>query len=111
MLGDTPRLLPPLRLLPPPSAGAKVALTQPKPIKGVKTMTKLFAQPYDISAYGFYFETAAEYEEKADKLLNSYGQPVEEFEMQFIDGEGIDSELFKRAWCSSRQLFSLPRSN
>lgn len=58
-------------------------------------MTKLFAQPYDISAYGFYFETAVEYEEKAGKLLNSYGQTVEEFEIQFIDGEGIDSELFR----------------
>lgn len=58
-------------------------------------MTKLFAQPYDISAYGFYFETAAEYEEKANKLRNSYGQPVEEFELQFIDGESIDADLFK----------------
>lgn len=58
-------------------------------------MTKLFAQPYDISAYGFYFETAVEYEEKAGKLMNSYGQPVEEFEIQFIDGERIDSELFR----------------
>ena len=58
-------------------------------------MTTLFAQPYDISANGFYFETAEEYNEKASKLLNSYGQPVEEFEMQFIDGESIDADLFK----------------
>jgi hypothetical protein len=58
-------------------------------------MTTLHAQPYDISANGFYFETAAEYSEKADKLLNSYGQPVEEFELQFIDGESIDTDLFK----------------
>ncbi len=47
-------------------------------------MTTLFAQPYDISANGFYFETAEEYNEKASKLLNSYGQPVEEFELQFM---------------------------
>lgn len=58
-------------------------------------MTQLFAQPYDISASGFYFETAAEYEEKAGNLMNSYGQPVEEFEIQFIDGESIDADLFK----------------
>ena len=58
-------------------------------------MTTLFAQPYDISANGFYFETAEEYNEKASKLLNSYGQPVEEFELQFIDGESIEADLFK----------------
>lgn len=58
-------------------------------------MTELFAQPYDITAYGFYFETAEEYQEKADKLLNSSGWPVEEFEIQFIDGEMIDAKLFR----------------
>ena len=58
-------------------------------------MTQLYAQPYGITANGFFFETAAEYEEKAKKLLNSYGQPVEEFELQFIDGDGIDAYLFK----------------
>ena len=58
-------------------------------------MTKLYAQPYDISASGFYFETVEEYNTQASKLKNSYGQPVEEFEFQFIDGEGIDAALFK----------------
>jgi len=58
-------------------------------------MTQLFAQPYDISASGFYFETVEEYITQASKLRNSYGQPVEEFELQFIDGESIDAELFK----------------
>ncbi|MCR9261196.1 MAG: antirestriction protein ArdA [Pseudomonadaceae bacterium] len=58
-------------------------------------MTTLFAQPYDISANGFYFESSDEYQSKADKLLNDYGQPVEEFEIQFIDGEDIDCELAK----------------
>ena len=57
-------------------------------------MTTIFAQPYDISANGFYFETTAEYEERAGKLLNSYGDPVEEFEIQFIDGESLDCTLF-----------------
>ena len=40
-------------------------------------MTRLFAQPYDISATGFYFDTS------------------EEYEIQFIDGEEIDCALFK----------------
>ncbi|MDD3444399.1 MAG: antirestriction protein ArdA [Zavarzinia sp.] len=55
--------------------------------------TTLFAQPYDISATGFYFETIEEYEACAAKAVNAYGQPVEEFEIQFIDGERIDCEL------------------
>lgn len=56
-------------------------------------MTTLFAQPYDISAMGFYFESAEEYAEKAKGLKNDYGDPVEEFEIQFIDGEWIDAAL------------------
>ncbi|WP_417681660.1 antirestriction protein ArdA [Roseibium sp.] len=58
-------------------------------------MTTLFAQPYDISASGFYFETFEDYQDKAIKAVNRYGEPVEEFEIQFIDGEEIDSELAK----------------
>jgi hypothetical protein len=58
-------------------------------------MTQLFAQPYDISATGFYFQTLDEYQEKAAKTKNDYGQPVEEYELQFIDGESIDAKLFE----------------
>lgn len=57
--------------------------------------TVLFAQPYDICATGFYFSTAEEYNTKAKDLTNQYGQPVEEFEIQFIDEEGIDAKLFQ----------------
>lgn len=60
-------------------------------------MTTLYAQPYDISATGFYFETAEQYEELVGKAVNDYHEPVEEFEIQFIDGEDIDAELAK-AW-------------
>ncbi|MGH1417100.1 MAG: antirestriction protein ArdA [Pelagimonas sp.] len=55
----------------------------------------LHAQPYDITARGFYFESYEDYAEKAAKLRNDYGDPVEEFEIQFIDGEEIDCELAK----------------
>jgi hypothetical protein len=58
-------------------------------------MTTLYALPYDISATGFYFDTAAEYAEKAAKNRNDYGGIVEEYEIQFIDGESIDAGLFE----------------
>lgn len=58
-------------------------------------MTQLHAQPYDIAATGFYFETAEEYKAKVKALRNDYGDPVEEFEIQFIDGESIDCDLAK----------------
>ena len=57
----------------------------------------LYAQPYDISAKGFYFRNAEEYDKKATDCRNSYGDPVEEYELQFIDGELIDAE-FAKAW-------------
>ena len=58
-------------------------------------MTLLYAQPYDISAEGFYFRTIEEYRTEAANLKNDYGDPVEEFEIQFIDGDDIDCELAK----------------
>jgi hypothetical protein len=51
------------------------------------------ATPYDISAMGFYFSTYEEYQEKAAKHKNEYGDPVEEYEIQFIDGD--NHQLFK----------------
>lgn len=56
---------------------------------------QLHAQPYDLAATGFYFETYDDYAAKAAKLRNDYGDPVEEFEIQFIDGEHIDCDLAK----------------
>ena len=58
-------------------------------------MIKLYAQPYDISATGFYFDSAEDYSNKYDNCRNDYGDQVEEFEIQFIDGDLIDAELFK----------------
>ena len=51
------------------------------------------ATPYDISATGFYFSTYEEYVEKAATHKNEYGEPVEEYEIQFIDGD--NHQLFK----------------
>jgi hypothetical protein len=58
-------------------------------------MTELFAQPYDISAQGFYFQTPEAYQEKSAKTRNDFGFPIEEYEIQFIDGEAIDAQLFE----------------
>jgi hypothetical protein len=60
-------------------------------------MTTLYAQPYDITAKGFYFKSYEEFKDKAYHLRNENGDPVEEFEIEFIDGEDIDCEL-SQAW-------------
>lgn len=54
----------------------------------------LYAQPYDLDAQGFYFDSFKDYETKYNKNCNVYGQPVEEYEIQFIDGSAIDCDLF-----------------
>lgn len=56
-------------------------------------MPQLYAQPYDLDVVGFYFETAKDYNTKANALRNAHGEPVEEFEIQFIDGETINCAL------------------
>lgn len=61
------------------------------------TNTVLYALPYDISAKGFYFEDTEQYKIHAAMAMNDFGQKVEEFEIQFIDGDNIDSELAS-AW-------------
>lgn len=68
-------------------------------------MTTLFAQPYDIAANGFYFETDEEFQERSATLENSYGDPVEEFEIQFIDGLDIDCKLAD-AWALNQVNFA-----
>jgi antirestriction protein len=68
-------------------------------------MTTLFAQPYNIDATGFYFESAEDYAAKAKDNFDRYGQFVEEYEIQFIDGESIDAEVAK-AWDLSQCNFA-----
>ena len=53
------------------------------------------ATPYDISASGFYFTDYESYQAQAAKHTNDFGQPVEEYEIQFIDGDSDDCELFQ----------------
>src|SRR3989442_10857884 len=65
-----------------------------QPKKG-GNMTQLFAKPYDISANGFYFSSFEEYQSKAALTRNDFDYPVEEYEIQFIDGDSLDAHLFE----------------
>jgi antirestriction protein len=74
------------------------------------TTSILYAQPYDISAKGFYFHNREEFDTKVESLVNDFGSPVEEFEIQFIDGETIDYELanaIELSQCNFPQFFAL----
>lgn len=55
-------------------------------------MSTLFAQPYNLDATGFYFDDAEAFITQSESLKDSFGYPVEEFEIQFIDGD--DAQLF-----------------
>lgn len=73
-------------------------------------MTTLFAQPYNIEAQGFYFKSAKDYQAKAEGNCNRFGQFVEEYEIQFIDGEAIDCELARAiglSQCNFARFFDL----
>jgi antirestriction protein len=50
-----------------------------------------YALPYDISATGFYFRSREEYDALRLACRGDTGLPVEEFEIQFIDGETLDA--------------------
>lgn len=50
------------------------------------------ATPYNLDAAGFYFENIEEYQAKSECHLDRYGNTVEEFEIQYIDGN--DAALF-----------------
>ena len=60
-------------------------------------MPTLFAQPYNINTTGFFFDTYEDYHQKYTTCFDAFGCPVEEFEIQFIDGDNLDLHLFQ-AW-------------
>ena len=65
-------------------------------------MTTLHATPYNIDATGFYFTDINDYETKATMHVDCYGNLVEEFEIQFIDGD--DAELFEACGINQANL-------
>lgn len=52
--------------------------------------TVFYAQPYCLDAKGFYFDGYEGYTEKQARCRDRFGNPVEEFEIQFIDGPDGD---------------------
>ena len=64
--------------------------------------TTLYAQPYNMDAVGFYFHKFEEYETKSENLRDRFGNVVEEFEIQFIDGD--DAELFEACGINQSNL-------
>lgn len=64
--------------------------------------TTLYAQPYSMDAVGFYFHSMEEYETKSENLQDRFGNPVEEFEIQFIEGD--DAELFEACGINQSNL-------
>lgn len=47
---------------------------------------QLYAQPYDMHAKGFYFSDLDEFQKLFAENVNEFGQPVEEYEFQVIEG-------------------------
>lgn len=54
---------------------------------------KFYANPYNIGATGFYFESNDEFLEKAAALRDDCGNVVEEFKIEVMDGTSKECEL------------------
>lgn len=73
----------------------QTAITQSAPVEAKALAVSLYANPYDIEASGFYFSSIEEFEQKAKGRTNNYGQPVEEYGFDFIDGLPLHCALAK----------------
>lgn len=67
-------------------------------------MTTFFACPYNLDAKGFYFESHDDYLIRSERCVDSFGVPIEEFEIQFIDGDDEDAQLFDALGISQSNL-------
>lgn len=57
--------------------------------------TVFYAQPYSLDAKGFYFDSFDDYTRQQAQCRDRWGHPVEEFEIQFINGP--DPDLYRTA--------------
>lgn len=64
-------------------------MSKKKAFKNARSGLQLVATPYDISAPFWYFSSVEEFDEKYAKRL-----PVEEYEIDFIDGDDFELALF-----------------
>jgi hypothetical protein len=68
-------------------------------------MPLFYALPFDDTAPNFYFRSREEYESRTRMLTNKSGQPVTEFEIQFIDGSVLDAYFADAFELSQANLF------
>lgn len=66
-------------------------------------MTTLHASPYNIDATGFYFGSQEEYSDKSTSIKDRFGNQVDEFIIEFIDGE--DAHLFEACEINQSNLY------
>jgi len=66
------------------------------------TTTTLHATPYNQDSAGFYFTDADDYATKSTSNFDSCGNLVEEYEIQFIDGD--DAALFSACGINQANL-------
>jgi len=72
-------------------------------------MTKFYANPYSVSAHGFYFSSPEGYEQKAAKNIDpGSGGLVEEYSFDFIDGSDANQKLWS-AISGSGGFFDIER--
>lgn len=63
----------------------------------------LYANPCNLDAKGFYFSSYEEYTEKQSACFDSFGQQVEEFEIQHIDGAGDFTAILYPDQCNLKE--------
>ena len=81
-----------------------IAKNQIKGAAHQKAYLEFYAQPYSLDASGFYFSTEEEYQEKVNLCRDAFGNPVEEFEIQFINGSSEEADLFSACGVSQSSI-------
>jgi antirestriction protein len=73
---------------------AALQITETPPLLPYLTdaLSVLYANPYNLDAHGFYFASAEDFQAKASENVDRWGQPVEEYMIDYIDGP--DADLF-----------------
>ena len=72
----------------------------------IQDMSTFYAQPYTLDATGFFFDSLDQYEENVSACRDRFGNPIEEFELQFIDGDAEDAAAFAACRVSQANIQS-----
>lgn len=71
----------------------------PRRVRAASSGMSLYANPYDTTRHGFYFNSLEDFEAKFEK-----NRPVEEYEIDFIEGTSEEAALFKVAHITQANL-------